>query len=219
MPTDVETRLQEIRKQFYGLPSRLVVISGPSAGAGKGKVISELLAMTGEAIWQSVSVTTRPLRADDKLHHHYDFVSAAEFRRAEEAGELLEANGVTEGNRYGTPLGRILEHLEEGKIVLLEIEVNGARFVHEVLPEGLFIFIKPTAGGMKEDEAELRKRLEARGTNDAASMERRLAQAAHELRNATEFGIYDAFVVNAHGKSERAAQEILGLIKQKWPDA
>jgi guanylate kinase len=211
--------IRELRRLFEGLPGKLVVISGPSAGAGKGKVIRDLLAMAGDEMWLSVSMTTRQVRADDVIHHTYTFVNLEEFERAEAAGELLEANGVTEGNRYGTPLKPILERLADGQTVLLEIEVKGAQFVREVLPEVLCVFIKPTDGSIEDDIAELRRRLAKRGTSDAASTERRMKQAAEELKLARDLGFYDAWIVNATGRSEEAARQIYDLIHQHAPAA
>jgi guanylate kinase len=205
------SKTEKLRKRFNGLEGRLVVISGPSAGAGKGKVIDELLGLSEEKLWLSVSATTRQPRPGEILHHKYTFVTAEEFGEREEAGDFLEANGLTEGARYGTPVAPILEHLKQGEIVMIEIEVNGAAFVHEVLPDELFIFIKPTSGDLQDDLAELKRRIEKRGTNDEASIERRLAQAERELAQARELGFY-TWVVNETGKSEEAAREILDLI-------
>jgi guanylate kinase len=206
-------RVKELQKLFSGLASRLVVVSGPSAGAGKGKVLDELLDMASEPLWKSVSVTTRQPRPGEVLHHKYIFVDKADFERREAAGDFLEANGLTVGNRYGTPLAPILEHLSRGDIVILEIEVNGAQFVHEVAPGALFVFIKPTDGGLDEDIAELRRRIEKRGTEDAAVIDKRLEQAAGELRRARELGIYDQWIVNVTGKSEEAAGRLRDLIR------
>lgn len=206
-----------LRKQFEGLPGKLVVISGPSAGAGKGRVIQNLLDSRGDELWLSVSMTTRQVRADDVVHHTYHFVTLEEFERAEKAGELLEANGVTVGSRYGTPLKPILDHLAEGKTVLLEIEIKGAQFVHEVLPNALCIFIKPTHGDLDEDLAELRRRLEKRASDSEELMKKKLDQAVGELKMARELSFYDAWIVNETGKSEEAAQQIYELIRQHKP--
>jgi guanylate kinase len=207
-------RVRELRSKFAGLPGQLVVISGPSAGAGKGKVIRDLLELAGEGIWLSVSMTTRKVRADDVIHHTYHFVSLEEFEQAEAADELLEANGVTVGSRYGTPLQPILDHLAKGDTVLLEIEIKGAEFVREVLPKTLCVFVKPTDGELEDDVAELRRRLEKRGADSEDFMRQKLDQAVGELKLARELGIYDAWIVNATGHSEDAAQEIYDLIKR-----
>jgi guanylate kinase len=210
-PTD---RIQELQWQFADVPSRVVVISGPSAGAGKGKVIQQLKALDPENLWQSASMTTRARRADD--HHQYLFVTREEFDAAEADGKMLEANGVTEGNRYGTPLQPILEHLRLGNTVILEIEINGARFVHQVLPEALYLYIKPSDGSIEDDLAVLKQRLEGRGTNDEASIQRRLGQARFELEAAAKADFYDERIINATGKSEAAAARILDLIRAKY---
>jgi guanylate kinase len=214
VPTEAD-RAYQLKEQLSGLPGQLVVISGPSAGAGKGKVIRDLLGMAGPEFWLSVSMTTRQIRSDDIVHHTYSFVTIEEFERAEQAGELLEANGVTEGNRYGTPLRPIIEHLRAEDVVLLEIEVRGAELVKRLVPSALCVFITPTDGDLEANIAELRRRLVGRGTSDADSVERRLSQAADELHAAKELGFYDAWVVNASGRSEDAAREILALIKSR----
>jgi guanylate kinase len=206
-----QSRIDKLRGEFAGLAGQLVVISGPSAGAGKGKVIDELLGLSDEKLWLSVSMTTRQPRPGEVLHHKYTFVTPEEFSEREKAGEFLEANGLTEGARYGTPIAPLVEHMRQGETVMTEIEVNGGEFVHDVLPGELFIFIKPTAGDLADDLAELRRRIEKRGTNDGASIERRLDQAARELAQARELPFY-TWIVNETGKSEDAAREIYNLI-------
>jgi guanylate kinase len=208
---DDQAMIDRLRQQFYGLAGRLVVISGPSAGAGKGKVIDELMALSDQKLWLSVSMTTRQPRPGEILHHKYMFVTAAEFAALEEDGQFLEANGLTEGARYGTPVTPLVEHMNQGDTVMTEIEVNGATFVHQVMPDALYIFIKPTAGDLADDLAELRRRIEKRGTNDAASIDRRLDQAEHELAQARALPFY-TWIVNETGKSEEAARQIHNLI-------
>jgi len=209
-----QAAIDELRSKFEGLPGQLVIISGPSAGAGKGKVIDEMLAFAGDKLWLSVSTTTREPRPGEVHHHKYTFAGRDEFEELERAGGFLEANGLTEGARYGTPLEPILEHLRSGVTVLLEIEINGGAFVHQILPNTLCIFIKPTDGSDQDDIVELRRRLEHRGTNDAASIERRLEQAVGELEQARGLDFY-TWVVNATGKSEQAAKEVYGLISSR----
>lgn len=207
----MSTDIADLSRKFEGLPGRFVVISGPSAGAGKGKVIDEMMGFADKQLWLSVSTTTREPRPGEVLHHKYTFVTREEFEAQEAAGGFLEANGLTEGARYGTPIAPVLEHMAAGEIVMTEIEVNGAEFVHGILPEAFYIFIKPTHGSLEDDIAELRRRIEGRGTNDAASIERRLAQAAGEIKRAEELGFY-TWVVNETGKSLDAAHQIYDLI-------
>jgi guanylate kinase len=208
------TSIRELREQFHALPGRFVVISGPSAGAGKGKVIDEMMAFSDEKLWLSVSTTTREPRPGEVLHHKYTFVTREEFEAQEAAGGFLEANGLTEGARYGTPLAPVLEHMARGEAVMTEIEVNGAEYVQHILPDELYIFIKPTHGDLAEDLAELRRRIEKRGTNDEASIQRRLDQAAGELEQARKLGFY-TWVVNETGKSEEAAHAIYDMIASR----
>jgi guanylate kinase len=215
MISQIDDRVRNLSQKFSGLASRLVIISGPSAGAGKGKVIDEVLEMAEVPLWLSISSTTRQPRPGEVKHHSYTFVAEKDFESLEAAGEFLEANGATEGNRYGTPLQPILDHLKSGDTVVLEIEINGAHFVHSVVPEALYIFIKPTHGSLDEDLAELRRRISGRGTEDIKAIDRRLAQAAGELRMARELNFYDEWVVNAAGRSEEAARTIYGMIKQR----
>ena len=210
----MDTQIEALRNKFNGLHGHLVVISGPSAGAGKGKVIDEMLGFADEKLWLSVSTTTRQPRPGEVLHHKYRFMTKDEFEDLERQGEFLEANGLTEGARYGTPVEPIIEQMRRGVTVMTEIEVNGAEFVHKVLPDEVFLFIKPTHGSIDDDIAELRRRIEGRGTENAASIERRLEQAAHELDQARKLGFY-TWVVNETGKSMDAAHEVYDLIKRR----
>lgn len=210
----MENNTVQLRDKIKDLPGHIVVISGPSAGAGKGKVIDEMLEFAEQKLWLSVSTTTRDPRPGELHHHKYNFLTREEFDALEAKGGFLEANGMTEGARYGTPIGPILEHLAAGDTVLLEIEINGGAFVHSLLPDALFIFIKPTHGSLEDDIAELRHRIEGRGTNDEASIARRLEQAEGEIAHARELGFY-TWVVNEHGKSEEAAREIYELIQSR----
>jgi guanylate kinase len=210
----MNTPIEQLRSKFEGLQGQLVVISGPSAGAGKGRVIDEMLAFADERLWLSVSTTTRQPRPGEVLHHKYTFLTREEFEAHEAAGGFLEANGLTEGARYGTPIEPILEHMRDGVTVMTEIEVNGAEFVHKVLPDELFIFIKPTHGDLEEDIAELRRRIEKRGTESPDSIERRLDQAAREIEQAKKLGFY-TWVVNETGKSEEAAHQIYDMITSR----
>lgn len=211
---ELKDRLNELKLALADKPGHLVIISGPSAGAGKGKVISELLQLGGGRLWRSVSMTTRAPRADDQPRHTYYFVTPELFAKTEAESGFLEANGVTEGQRYGTPIEPLLEHLRTGEVVILEIEIFGAKFVHELFPDAPSFFIKPTDGELEDDLIELRRRLIGRGTNDEKSIARRLEQAAKELREAEEFGFYE-WIINASGRSEEAAQQIYDRIRER----
>src|SRR5215471_1828521 len=153
-------------------PARLTVLSGPS-GVGKSTVVARLRADC-PAIWQSVSVTTRPPRPGEMSGREYHFVSEPEFVAMSERGELLESARFA-GHPYGTPRLPVEEQLSKGKPALLEIDVAGARQVRAVVPGALLIFLAPPSW------AELERRLISRNTESADKVARRLEAAKGEL--------------------------------------
>ena len=161
----------------------LFVLSGPS-GSGKGTAIKELLGR--RPLKLSVSATTRAPRPGEVDGVQYYFLSTAEFERRIAAGEMLEYVNYC-GNYYGTPKAPVEESLAAGQDVLLEIEVTGAKNIRTLAPEATLLFVIPPS------MAELRRRLEGRGTEDAATIERRLAVAKEELR---QYHLYDYVVLN-----------------------
>ncbi|MBE3596389.1 MAG: guanylate kinase [Hydrogenibacillus sp.] len=162
----------------------LIVLSGPS-GVGKGTVGKRLRARMPELVY-SVSVTSRPPRAGEVEGVNYFFRTRSQFEEMIRQDAFLEwAEYVS--NYYGTPKAFVFEQLEQGRDVLLEIDVQGARQVRERYPGGVFIFLAPPTW-----EA-LAERISARGTEDAIVIRRRLAQAAREVE---EIGLYDYIVVN-----------------------
>ena len=161
----------------------LFVLSGPS-GSGKGTAIKEL--MGRRPLKLSVSATTRAPRPGEVDGVQYYFLSKEEFERRIADGEMLEYVNYC-GNYYGTPKAPVEESLAAGQDVLLEIEVTGAKNIRTLAPEATLLFVIPPR--MKE----LRRRLEGRGTEDAATIERRLAVAKEELR---QYGLYDYVVLN-----------------------
>lgn len=180
-------------------PSRLVVLAGPTA-VGKGSV-SSYIRENHPDVLLSVSATTRLPRPGEVDGVHYYFVSDAEFDRMIAAGELLEWAVVHNSYRYGTPRPPIDAALAEGKRVLLEIDLQGARQVRRVMPEALLVFLLPPTW------EELVRRLTGRGTESAEEQQRRLETARVELAAQDEF---DARVVN-HEVSQ-AAQEVVELM-------
>ena len=162
----------------------VVVIAGPS-GVGKGTVTAAVRRALPEAGF-SVSVTTRRPRPGERDGVEYTFVDDAGFDRLIADGALVEWASYA-GHRYGTPRAPLLTALSEGRVVLLDIEVQGALQVKERLPEALLVFLEPP------DPAELERRLRARGTDDEDAIRRRLATAAVELTARERF---DVVVVN-----------------------
>jgi guanylate kinase len=157
---------------------KVFVITGPS-GVGKGTLIELLLERVPD-LELSVSATTREPRPGEVEGRDYHFLTPEEFERRVEAGDFLE-HATYSGHRYGTLLDEVERRLAEGRSVVLEIEVQGARQVREAMPEAVLIFIAPP------DPASLRKRLEGRGTDSTEAIERRLRTAEIELQAQDEF--------------------------------
>lgn len=162
----------------------VVVIAGPS-GVGKGTVTAAIRRALPEAGF-SVSVTTRQPRGGEHDGVEYRFVDDDAFDRLVATDALVEWAAYA-GNRYGTPREPLEAALAQGRLVLLDIEVQGALQVKERLPESLLVFLEPP------DPAELERRLRARGTDDAAAIRRRLETAGVELAARDRF---DVVVVN-----------------------
>lgn len=158
----------------------LFVISGPS-GAGKGTLVARLLSEVSDA-WVSISATTRAPRQGDIEGVTYYFVSVDEFKSLIDEGQLLEWAQYS-GNYYGTPLDKVLAAMECGKQVILEIDVQGAFQVKEKVPQAKLIFIEPPS--FEELEARLRQR----GTEDEATIQKRLKAAEVELSAKEEYDI------------------------------
>ena len=162
----------------------LIVISGPS-GAGKGSIIHELLEKN-DNIWLSISMTSREIRKNDIPDKTYYFVTRDEFEDKIKNGEFLEY-AIYNGNYYGTPKDKISDKLNEGKDVILEIEIQGALKVKELIPEAIFIFIMPPSMD------ELRRRLVNRGTDSFEKVLNRFKTAYREINEVTK---YNYVVVN-----------------------
>lgn len=178
--------------------SRLIVLAGPTA-VGKGTVAAQIAADHPE-ILLSVSATTRPPRPGEVDGVHYRFVDDAEFDRLVADDELLEHATVHNRFRYGTPRAPIAAALGEGRTVLLEIDLQGARQVRASEPSATLVFLLPPTWD------ELVHRLVGRGTEDAAERARRLRTARVELAAQHEF---DYHVVN--DDIARAAAEVVAL--------
>lgn len=163
----------------------LLVLSGPS-GVGKGTVKSAIVENKVFPFEYSVSMTTRKPRPGEVNGKDYYFVTQERFEQAINQGELLEYNQYV-NNFYGTPLAPVKKMLNEGKDVLLEIDVNGAQKVREKMPDGVFIFLTPP------DLHTLHLRLENRGTESEDVIMGRIKQARHEILVMQD---YDYAVVN-----------------------
>ena len=177
----------------------LILISGPS-GTGKGTVC-DLLRKNHPEISYSISATTRQPRPGEQDGVNYYFYDKEKFRQMIDAGELLEWAEVY-GNYYGTPKQKVLDRLNAGEDILLEIDTQGALNVMKAMPEGLFIFLLPPS------LEELANRLKGRGTETEESLQRRLGAAVDEIKIAHN---YRYVVVN--DKVEAAEKAIAGIIE------
>lgn len=170
---DPESYLTDAYQRF------VVVVSGPS-GAGKSSFVKTLLEQ-GPDLEYSVSATTRPRRAHETDGRDYFFLSPEEFKRKVDAGEFVE-HAKVHGEWYGTLRSQIEEALRRGKNVLLDIDVQGAKAVRGVYPDGVFIFILPPS--MEALEARLRHR----ATDPEERIRLRLENARREIPTVSEYG-------------------------------
>ena len=177
---------------------KLIVISGPS-GAGKSTVVFK--AIEGrEDVCFSTSVTTRKPRPGEVDGREYFFVDPDRFKEMVENDELLEYAEYV-ANSYGTPRAYVEDKLEAGLNVLLDIEVQGARQIHEKMPDAVKIFIIPPS------LEELEKRLKGRGTDTERAIEARLIRARQEYQEAD---FYDYLIINDN--ADKAAKELSAII-------
>lgn len=179
----------------------LLVISGPS-GVGKTTITRAVERSIPGSVF-SVSATTRAKTEADVEGVDYHFVDEPEFDRMVREGAFLEWAGVF-GKRYGTPRAWVQEQLSRGRLVILEIDVEGAKQVKAAMPEAYGVFILPPS------ENELLRRLHARKREDEALIQKRFAEAQREMAEAKVCGAYDAFIVNDN--LDRAITEAVATV-------
>ena len=196
--------IKRARRRHEDWKPSALVLAGPTA-VGKGTVVSHIKQHYPD-VHLSISATTRAPRPGEEDGVHYYFVDHAEFDAMIADGSLLEWAEVHGQNKYGTPRRPVEQALAEGKPVLFEIDLQGARQIRQTMPEARHVFLLPPSWD------ELVRRLENRGTESAEERERRLATAQDELAAQKEF---DVRVVNVE-VSEAAKQvvELMGLTKE-----
>lgn len=160
------------------------IICGPS-GVGKGTVVSRLME-ADPTLYFSVSATTRAPRAGEEDGVHYHFLTRERFQEWIDAGDFLE-HAQFVGNFYGTPRRYVDEAMDQGRDVLLDIEIQGAEQIHRKRPEAVRIYIAPPSW------EELERRLTGRGTEDGEKIRSRLARGREEFAAARDF---DYLVIN-----------------------
>lgn len=165
-------------------PGLLLVISGPS-GSGKGTLCSELLQRRPEIV-VSISATTREQRAGEIEGKNYYYISQEEFASRIREGLFLEYAKVFD-QYYGTPRDKVLEHLQENKDVILEIDIQGAMQVKQAYSQAVFIFIVPPSMQI------LKERIMTRDRESIEEIERRLRESKKEL---SYIDRYDYVIIN-----------------------
>lgn len=163
---------------------RVYIISGPS-GSGKDTVMKKIFEKLPEIAF-SISSITRPMRPGEVEGEKYNFISRERFLEMIANDELLEHN-IFVGNYYGTPKAPVVDCIEKGQDILIEVDVNGAVQIREKMPEVISIFIMPPSLEV------LKNRLTGRGTDSAEVIEKRLNEALREIAGAVD---YDYIVVN-----------------------
>jgi len=211
---------QQIEKQFMST-STLYIISAPS-GAGKTSLVKALLEKLAD-VTVSVSHTTRPARPGEQGGVDYHFVEKAEFERLAASGEFLEYAQVFD-NYYGTRRATVLEKLESGEDVILEIDWQGARQVYKAFPRAVRVFILPPS------REALRERLTGRGQDSEDVIDRRMADAVSEMSHYDEFdylifnddfatalgeliALFRARRLRSEAQQQRYASDLKGLLE------
>lgn len=185
-------------------PGLLLVLSGPS-GVGKTTITRVLREKIQDAVF-SISATTRPRTTGESDGVDYHFLTKEEFDRCIAADNFLE-HAIYSGHHYGTLRAPVQEALAAGRLIMLDIDVQGARQVRERMPDMLGVFILPPG------EDELLVRLRHRRREDEAAIQKRFAQAQREIADAKQAGLYDALVVN--DDLDRAVEEVMRLIEAR----
>jgi guanylate kinase len=182
----------------------LLIVSGPS-GVGKTTICKRLTERLNAFL--SVSATTRP-RRDNEVHgRDYYFISREEFERNIAEGRCLEYAKVYGGQYYGTPAGPVADALAAGRVVILEIEIEGTLQVKARHPEAIGVYV------LAPTPEEQKQRLAGRGKDAPDAIRERLSKADGEIRYAQECGAYNHFLIN-HDVDE-TVEALVRLVQEK----
>jgi guanylate kinase len=182
---------------------RIIVITGPS-GVGKSSIVTEVRRRC-EVVF-SVSATTRKPRPGEKDKENYYFIDEETFKSMVQADEMLESAEVF-GQYYGTPAAPVLDAVDRGEVVILEIDVQGAIQVARKVPDATFILIAPPSMDV------LKERLTGRKSETQQQIDKRFGEAESELRLARECGIYQHEIIN--DDLDSAIQRVVVAINQE----
>lgn len=194
------------------MQSKILIVCAPSGG-GKGTIVRMLENHYGDWLWTSISCTSRQPRGSEQDGKEYYFITQEEFDRLLETGYLAEYNRFGNGKSYGTPADKLDSHLEQGCLAVLDIDINGARQVIERYYDRypiVAVFLLP------ESLEELHSRLINRGTETPDQIDKRIATAKEEYARMldTEGALFDAIILNASGKQEETAAQVIDIIEK-----
>ena len=178
----------------------LIVLSGPS-GVGKDALLKKMKERK-YPFHYVVTITSRPRRKGEMDGVDYRFVSQREFQRMIDDGELLEWANVY-GNYYGVPRGEISQALSKGKDVIVKVDVQGAKTIKQILPQAVFIFLRPPS------MEELERRLRQRRSESARDLALRLRKAEEEMKS---LPLFDHVLTSHQGKLDEVISQIQAIV-------
>jgi len=178
----------------------LIVLSGPS-GVGKDTLLKKMEEQK-YPFHYVVTVTSRPRREGERDGVDYHFTSQREFQRMIDNGELLEWANVY-GNYYGVPRKEISQALSKGKDVIVKVDVQGAKTIKQILPQAVFIFLRPPS--MEELELRLRQR----HSESARDLALRLRKAEEEMKS---LSLFDHVLTSYQGKLDEVISQIQAIV-------
>ena len=186
----------------------LLVVCGPS-GVGKTTIVHAVQKDLNGIF--SISATTRPQSEQEVDGEDYCFISDEHFQNMLEHDEFLEYATVFGRHSYGTPRQPVVDALNQGKLIILDIDVQGALQVRKAMSQAFMLFILPPS------EEELLRRLRARGREDETVIQRRFAEAKHEINLARTSHAFDEFLINDN--LEATIGQAIALVRRQWSAA